>query len=156
MRGRSGPVSESKFELKTLKVSNDTLNVSWFFLFFLHPQCKLIFLRFFSSHFCPQRKLIFCFFLLIFILNVSWFLLFFFFSFFLYRRSVLQLFGIVRLPDCLIITMMSPVFTTRWKFISLYHFKQKCFLQNSKIPFQRQIVQYSPYWSLIFPPQNHQ
>ena len=29
MRGRSGPVSESKFELKTLKVSNDTLNVSW-------------------------------------------------------------------------------------------------------------------------------
>jgi len=26
MRGRSGPVSESKFELKTLKVSNDTLN----------------------------------------------------------------------------------------------------------------------------------
>ena len=27
MRGRSGPVSESKFALKTLKVSNDTLNV---------------------------------------------------------------------------------------------------------------------------------
>ena len=28
MRGRSGPVTESKFALKTLKVSNDTLNVS--------------------------------------------------------------------------------------------------------------------------------
>ena len=27
MRGRSGPVSESKFALKTLKVSNDTINV---------------------------------------------------------------------------------------------------------------------------------
>ena len=39
MRGRSGPVSESKFELKTLKVSNDTLNVSW-----NHPRLVSMFL----------------------------------------------------------------------------------------------------------------
>ena len=38
MRGRSGPVSESKFELKTLKVSNDTLNVSAPLIFQLHDK----------------------------------------------------------------------------------------------------------------------
>ena len=38
MRGRSGPVSESKFELKTLKVSNDTLNVSARLIFQLHAK----------------------------------------------------------------------------------------------------------------------
>ena len=38
MRGRSGPVSESKFELKTLKVSNDTLNVSATLIFQLHAK----------------------------------------------------------------------------------------------------------------------
>ena len=38
MRGRSGPVSESKFELKTLKVSNDTLNVSAPLIFQLHEK----------------------------------------------------------------------------------------------------------------------
>ena len=58
MRGRSGPVSESKFELKTLKVSNDTLNVSARLIFQLHAKNQKTKLFSFYWTFCSGEIII--------------------------------------------------------------------------------------------------